>query len=68
MAVSLLKSAVATKIITKIDMEDFLKSIKTIGHDLTIDILSTAKGQMKWNDFQMKLFQCQLLILKAILS
>ena len=50
-AVSLLNSAVSNSIISIKEREDFLNSIRTVSHDLTIDALNCKKGKLEWNEF-----------------
>lgn len=50
-AVSLLNSAVSNSILSIKEREDFLNSIRTVSHDLTIDALNCKKGKLDWNEF-----------------
>lgn len=50
-AVSLLNSAVSNSILSIKEREDFLNSIRTVSHDLTIDALNCKKGKLEWNEF-----------------
>ncbi|WP_199737597.1 PEP/pyruvate-binding domain-containing protein [Legionella septentrionalis] len=50
-AISLLKSAVETNIISQEAMNAFLSSIRTVSHSLTDDAKSTALKQLTWEEF-----------------
>lgn len=50
-AITLLRSAVSTDILTEAEMEDFLASIRTISHTLTHDALDCFNGEMSRADF-----------------
>lgn len=53
-AMTLLKSAVATGVLNQAEMDDFLASIRTVSHTLTQDSVSTASGKMDWEAFVAK--------------
>lgn len=53
-AMTLLKSAVATGVLGQDEMDDFLASIRTVSHALTQDSAATASGQMDWETFVAK--------------
>ncbi|MDP9940104.1 PEP/pyruvate-binding domain-containing protein [Ectopseudomonas alcaliphila] len=53
-AMTLLKSAVATDILSQDEMDDFLASIRTVSHTLTQDSVATASGKMEWEAFVAK--------------
>jgi choline kinase len=50
-AVTLLRSAVSTGVLTEAEMEDFLSSIRTVSHMLTHDAHECATGDMTWEAF-----------------
>lgn len=50
-AVTLLRSAVSTGVLTEAEMEDFLSSIRTVSHMLTHDAHDCATGDMTWEAF-----------------
>lgn len=50
-AITLLKEAVATGIISDQALEQFMTSVRTISHELSEDSYSAYKGDMSWNDF-----------------
>lgn len=50
-AVTLLRSAVTTGVLTEAEMEDFLSSIRTVSHMLTHDAHDCATGDMTWEAF-----------------
>lgn len=50
-AVTLLRSAVATGIIDQPAMDAFLGTIRTVTHRFTHDAAATAAGRMVWDDF-----------------
>ena len=53
-AMTLLKSAVATGVLSQDEMDDFLASIRTVSHTLTQDSAATASGKMDWEAFVAK--------------
>ena len=53
-AMTLLKSAVATGVLSQHEMDDFLASIRTVSHTLTQDSVATASGEMEWEAFVAK--------------
>ena len=53
-AVTLLRSAVHAGVIEQADMDDFLNSIRSVSHDLTVDASATAGGEMAWEAFVAK--------------
>ena len=53
-AVTLLRRAVETGIISNAARESFLSTVRTVSHTLTEDARSTASGAMSWNDFVSK--------------
>lgn len=50
-AVTLLRSAVASGVLEEAEMEDFLGSIRTVSHMLTHDAESCARGELDWEAF-----------------
>jgi choline kinase len=50
-AITLLRSAVTTGILTQEEMDDFLNSIRTVSHWLTNDAQQCFRGEMTWEDF-----------------
>lgn len=50
-AVTFLRSAVSTGVLTEMEMDDFLGSIRTVSHTLTHDALSCFNGEMSSEDF-----------------
>ncbi|MCE4056396.1 PEP/pyruvate-binding domain-containing protein [Pseudomonas sp. Au-Pse12] len=50
-AVTLLRSAVSTGVLTEAAMDDFLSSIRTVSHKLTLDAYSCSIGEMSWEAF-----------------
>lgn len=53
-AVTLLRRAVETGVITNTARESFLSTVRTVSHTLTEDARSTASGSMSWNEFVSK--------------
>ncbi len=53
-AVTLLKSAVSSEVITQEELDDFLNTIRTVSHTLTHDAEATAQGDMDWDVFVSK--------------
>lgn len=50
-AVTLLRSAVSTGVLTDAEMDDFLNSIRTVSHTLTHDAERCARGELSWEAF-----------------
>ncbi|VVN61276.1 hypothetical protein PS687_04013 [Pseudomonas fluorescens] len=50
-AVTFLRSAVSTGVLTEMEMDDFLGSIRTVSHTLTQDAFSCFNGKMSNEDF-----------------
>ena len=50
-AVTLLRSAVSTGVLSEAEMDDFLNSIRTVSHMLTHDAESCAHGDLSWDAF-----------------
>lgn len=50
-AVTLLRSAVTTKVLSQTAVDAFLRSIRTVGHDFTGDAQKCASGKISWEDF-----------------
>ncbi|AZD51859.1 Phosphoenolpyruvate synthase [Pseudomonas chlororaphis subsp. aurantiaca] len=50
-AVTLLRSAVSTGVLSDAEMDDFLGSIRTVSHRLTHDAHSCFSGDMAWEEF-----------------
>jgi choline kinase/phosphohistidine swiveling domain-containing protein len=50
-AITLLRSAVSTGVISDAAMNDFLNSIRTVSHLLTHDAQRCATGEMQWEKF-----------------
>lgn len=50
-AVTLLRSAVTTGVLTEQEKEDFFNSIRTVSHDLTRDARACATGALDWEAF-----------------
>jgi choline kinase/phosphohistidine swiveling domain-containing protein len=50
-AVTLLKSAVAAKVISKKAMDELLNSIRTVSHKLLEDVSLVSETKMAWEDF-----------------
>ena len=50
-AVTLLKTAVESSVITQAELNDFLNSIRTVSHTFSSDALKTAEGSMSWHEF-----------------
>lgn len=50
-AITLLRSAVATGVLTRAEMDDFLASIRTVSHTFTHDAQACARGDLAWADF-----------------
>jgi glutamine kinase len=50
-AVTFLRSAVSTGVLSEMEMDDFLGSIRTVSHTLTHDALSCFNGEMSNEDF-----------------
>ena len=50
-AVTFLRSAVSTGVLSEMEMDDFLSSIRTVSHTLTHDALSCFNGEMSNEDF-----------------
>lgn len=50
-AVTLLRSAVSSGVISTAEMEDFLASIRTVGHELGHDAQRCARGELDWQAF-----------------
>lgn len=53
-AVTLLKEAVTTGVISEAAREEFMMTVRTVSHELSEDAKSTAKGSMSWEDFVSK--------------
>lgn len=53
-AITLLRSAVSTGVLTEAEMDDFLGSIRTVSHTLTHDALNCSRGKMSNEDFVQK--------------
>ena len=49
--VTLLKSAVETKVISQGAMDSFLNSIETVAHEFTNDAARVAQQEITWNEF-----------------
>ncbi|MDR0280422.1 MAG: hypothetical protein LBJ37_21315 [Paucimonas sp.] len=50
-AVTLLRSAVSSGVLSEAEMDDFLNSIRTVSHQLTHDAQSCARGELSWEAF-----------------
>jgi choline kinase len=50
-AVTLLRSAVATGVLSQCEMDGFLNSIRTVSHSYTCDALACAHGDLPWSEF-----------------
>jgi len=50
-AVTLLRSAVSSGVLSEAEMEDFFGSIRTVSHMLTHDAESCARGELDWEAF-----------------
>lgn len=50
-AMTLLRSAVATGVLQDVEMEDFLNTIRTVSHMLTHDARACAHGELAWDAF-----------------
>lgn len=50
-AVTLLRSAVATGVLTQAEMDDFLNTIRTVSHAYKQDLQSCACGELPWLSF-----------------
>jgi choline kinase/phosphohistidine swiveling domain-containing protein len=50
-AMSLLRSAVRTGVVTQDRANDFLGSIRTVGHRLPADALAVGHGTLEWDEF-----------------
>ena len=53
-AVTLLKSAVDSNVISQEEKDDFFNTIRTVSHTLIDDAESTAQGEISWDDFVRK--------------
>lgn len=53
-AITFLRSAVSTGVLTEVEMDDFLGTIRTVSHTLTHDALNCSKGKMSNEDFAQK--------------
>ncbi|MHA6194161.1 PEP-utilizing enzyme [Pseudomonas wadenswilerensis] len=50
-AVTLLRSAVSSGVLSEAEMDDFLNSIRTVSHQLTHDAERCAQGELSWEAF-----------------
>jgi len=50
-AITLLRSAVATGVISQPEMDGFLKTIRTVSHEFTHDAQMCARGNLAWEVF-----------------
>lgn len=50
-AVTLLKSAVSSRVISKKEMDDFMNTIRTVSHEIIEDAQAASEGQMDWMRF-----------------
>ena len=50
-AISLLRSAVSTGVLTEEERDDFLNSIHTVSQDFTNDSIACSNNKISWNDF-----------------
>ncbi len=53
-AVTLLKEAVITGVISEAAKDEFMMTVRTVSHELNEDAKATAKGSMQWEDFVSK--------------
>jgi len=53
-AVTLLKEAVITGVISEAARDEFMMTVRTVSHELNEDAKATAKGSMPWEDFVSK--------------
>jgi hypothetical protein len=53
-AVTLLKEAVTTGVISETAKDEFMTTLRTVSHELSEDAQATAKGVMPWEDFVTK--------------
>lgn len=53
-AVTLLKEAVTTGVLTEAARDDFMSSLRTVSHELGEDARKTAEGKQEWSEFVAK--------------